>query len=89
MMYHKAMLFKDHEIADKILLESKPGEIKRLGRKVKNFDHMQWDEEKLQIVEDGNFWKFTQHKSGEMKERLLATGQRELVEVSLCGSPLE
>ena len=82
MMYQKAVLFKDQDIADKIMLQPEPKKQKALGRKVRNFVPKQWDKKKEQIVEDGNFWKFTQPKGEEMKGKLLATGNRELVEVS-------
>ena len=62
MMYHKALLFADTDIAAKILRESEPKKQKALGRKVKNFDPMLWAEHKEAIVEDGNWWKFTSVK---------------------------
>lgn len=40
--------------------------------------------DKLRIVEEGNWWKFTANKEDpSMAEKLLATGDRELVEVSV------
>ena len=80
-MYHKAIVFKNQDIADKILREPTPRKQKALGRKVKDFDHETWDKRKEQIVEDGNWRKFTQSKEGDMKKLLLETGKRELVEV--------
>lgn len=81
-MYHKAILFSDQEIADKIALEPKPSKQKALGRKVKGFDHGKWNAKREEIVEDGNWWKFTQPKEGDMRELLLKTGDRLLVEAS-------
>jgi ribA/ribD-fused uncharacterized protein len=80
MMYKKAMLFGDHETAKKILETENPKTQKRLGREVKNFIPAVWDENKYLIVLRGNFLKFTQHT--ELKERLIATGNRLLVEAS-------
>lgn len=86
MMFQKAIVFNDLEIADKIMLEPNPKKQKALGRKVKNFDHKKWDKVKEQIVEDGNWWKFTQPKEGDLRKMLLETGQRELVEVRLSSA---
>lgn len=86
MMFQKAIVFNDLEIADKIMLEPNPEKQKALGRKVKNFDHKKWDKVKEQIVEDGNWWKFTQPKEGDLRKMLLETGQRELVEVGLSSA---
>ncbi len=82
MMYQKAIVFKDDEIANKIILEPNPRKQKGLGRKVKGFDPKKWDKEKQKVVEDGNWWKLTQPKEGNMRKMLLGTGHRELVEVS-------
>ena len=82
MMYHKAIVFEDQETAKEIMLQPGPREAKAPGRKVKGFDHEKWDKEKEKVVEDGNWWKFTQPKEGDMRKMLLATGDRELVEVS-------
>lgn len=84
MMYHKAMLFSDQEIADIIMLEPSPKKQRALGRKVRNFDHKKWDMMKEQIVEDGNWWKMTQSKERDLGQVLLETGSRELVEVRAC-----
>ena len=83
MMYQKAIFFQDLDIAAKIMKEGKPSKQKSLGRKVANFDGKAWDKVKEQVVEDGNWWKFTQGKvdAKEMSEMLLKTGDRLLVEV--------
>lgn len=46
--------------------------------------------DKSRIVEEGNWWKFTNSKEKvQMKEKLLETGDRELVEVCVrTGSSL-
>lgn len=43
MMYRKALLFGDAEVAERIMLAITPKEHKALGRKVKNFDGTVWD----------------------------------------------
>lgn len=66
-----------------MLKATTPKEHKSLGRKVRNFDHKLWDENKSRIVEEGNWWKFTNSKEkAQLTEMLLATGDRELVEAS-------
>ena len=89
MMYHKAITFEDHDIAAKIVKESNPGRQKALGRKVENFDNDLWDKVKEKLVEEGNYWKFTQDKerSAWMRTALLETGDRQLVEVGSWSNP--
>jgi len=80
MMYKKALLFNDVDIANEIKLEPSPLRQKELGRKIKGFDPEIWDNNKLGIVWYGNFLKFSQHS--DLKERLLLTGDRILAEAS-------
>lgn len=80
MMYHKAILFGDKEIAQKILQAKEPREQKALGRKVKNFDKKRWDSMCKQIVYTANEAKFTQNE--ELLQILLATEGTTLVEAS-------
>ncbi|MFI6321967.1 NADAR family protein [Nonomuraea sp. NPDC050556] len=80
MMAHKAWLFDDHETAAKILGARHPGEAKALGRAVQGFDESVWDARRFDIVVRGNVAKFGQHP--ELKEFLLATRNRVLVEAS-------
>ncbi|KAL8703667.1 MAG: hypothetical protein Q9201_003152 [Fulgogasparrea decipioides] len=83
MMYHKAMLFKDPESADQIMLAPTPRKQKALGRKVKNFDGKVWEAQREQIVENGNWNKFCSSKDGtKLRDMLVETGDRELVEAS-------
>lgn len=83
MMYHKAMLFKDEDMAKQILKSNDPKVQKALGKKVKNFSQQIWDEHKLDIVIKGNLLKFSQDVG--LKNHLLATGDKILVE----GSPYD
>ena len=80
MMAGKAKLFGDEEILEEILQCSDPKKIKALGRKVRNFDEAVWNEVKYSIVLNGNYLKFTQNP--ELREYLLATGDRVLAEAS-------
>ncbi|MFK7935018.1 MAG: NADAR family protein [Saprospiraceae bacterium] len=80
MMYKKAELFKDKEIAEKILTENDPSSQQKLGREIKGFIPEIWDANKIGIVWYGNYLKFTQHE--DLKKRLLATGNRIMAEAS-------
>nr|XP_022314271.1 repetin-like [Crassostrea virginica] len=80
MMYHKAVLMEDHEIADYILTLDDPREMKQQGRYVRNFDQKLWDENCQAIVETGNIAKFSQNEK--LKETLLSTYPKTLVEAS-------
>jgi hypothetical protein len=80
MMYRKALLFEDAEIANKILATNNPAEQKLLGRQIKKFDKTVWNEHCRDIVWQGNYAKFTQNP--ELFAELVSTGNREIVEAS-------
>ncbi|KAK5117974.1 hypothetical protein LTR62_004018 [Meristemomyces frigidus] len=83
MMIEKARLFGDEETAKKMMGTTVPAEHQALGRKAQGFNREKWDQHKSRIVEEGNYHKFTKCKEKpEMREMLLATGERELVEAS-------
>ncbi|MEZ5426315.1 MAG: NADAR family protein [Pyrinomonadaceae bacterium] len=80
MMAEKARLFGDDERRADILAAKSPGEAKKLGRLVKNFEEGKWIAHRFEIVTSGNLEKFGQN--AEMKEFLLRTGSKVLVEAS-------
>ena len=80
MMYCKAKLFHDHEIADRILTTENPANHKRLGREVRGFVESDWIAKREHYVYIGCFAKFQQNPSA--KTYLLSTGNSELVEAS-------
>jgi len=80
MMYGKAMLFGDLEIAQQTLAAVHPKEHKALGRKVTSFDDAVWKARRVEIVMAGNRAKFSQNE--ELRALLLATRGTELVEAS-------
>eukprot|EP00057_Strongylocentrotus_purpuratus_P033929 XP_793312.1 PREDICTED: riboflavin biosynthesis protein PYRR, chloroplastic [Strongylocentrotus purpuratus] len=80
MMHQKAVLFGDHEIAEQILLGTKPMAMKALGRKVRNFDEEVWKQNRRQIVKKGNLAKFSQNP--DIRAELMATRGTTLVEAS-------
>ncbi|KUI62652.1 hypothetical protein VP1G_09777 [Cytospora mali] len=87
MMYQKAKLFNDDEMAAEILAEhnTHPHKAKELGRGVRDFDEGIWERERYRIVEEGTWLKVTRPVDDEgmkLKMLLLDTGDRELVEAS-------
>jgi len=80
MMYQKALLFDDTEIAEKILQTKKQGAQKALGRQVSKFNDDVWRANCKQIVYDGNRAKFLQNEN--LLKRLLKTRKTTLVEAS-------
>lgn len=81
MMYQKAMLFKDTETAALIMATECPAEHQALGRQVKGYQKALWYANREKVVEDGNWNKFM--NSSWLRNKLLKTGNRELVEVRL------
>lgn len=61
MMWKKAKLMGDHEMAAAILDSDSPRDIKAMGRKVANFNQALWDSQKMAVVYEGNMLKFTQN----------------------------
>jgi ribA/ribD-fused uncharacterized protein len=80
MMWRKAMLFGDGEIAGQVLTAAHPRRAKDLGRQVRGFDQHLWEQQRFDIVVDGSVAKFGQHES--LRAYLLGTGERVLVEAS-------
>lgn len=70
MMFAKAILFEDEELAKEIAVTTDPKKAKALGRRVKGFDQQIWDEQKESIVYTANFYKFSQNK--ELRKFLLS-----------------
>lgn len=81
MMYSKALLFRDQEIAGEILATDQVGKIKALGRAVKNYEDSMWAGRRQIIVYRGLIEKFGQNT--ELREALLATGEAVLAECAV------
>lgn len=81
MMYSKAVLFKDIDIANEILKTNDFKTIKSLGRQVRNFDDNIWDLNKESIIYKGLYAKFTQNE--DLKEKLLSTNNKLLAECAV------
>ncbi|KAF9530044.1 hypothetical protein CPB83DRAFT_875287 [Crepidotus variabilis] len=85
MMVQKSLLFKDAAVAQEILSikevnQSSMTEVKGLGRKVSDFNEDKWVKARDRIVLEGSLHKFRQNK--ELKDNLLATGNKTIVEAS-------
>ena len=61
MMYQKAIMFHDYDIANKILKSNDLNIIKKLGRSVNNYDETRWSNGRLQIMRRGLRAKFSQN----------------------------
>lgn len=80
MMANKALLFNDQEIFERIIQKESPKDVKDLGRQIRNFDPEIWDNNKFQIVKQGNLLKFSQNE--QLKQFLIQTKNKVLVEAS-------
>lgn len=77
-MLEKALMF-DESMVKPILATTDPRAIKRLGRKVKNFDEVKWNEVRFGIMVDILFAKFNVEP---LKSELLSTSDEFIVEAS-------
>lgn len=80
MMAMKADYFGDTDILAKIMASKNPSEQKAFGRQVANFDAEAWNAVSRGFVYKANLAKFS--SDPELKEYLLDTGDKELVEAS-------
>lgn len=77
-MLEKALMF-DTSMVKPILATTDPRAIKRLGRKVKNFDEKKWNKVRYNIMVDILLAKFSVEP---LKSELLGTGDEYIVEAS-------
>ena len=85
MMHAKASLVSTNksahtDTATLILAAKDPSEQKSLGKKVSPWDEKAWEKVRFETVIEGNWLKFSTSKH--LREKLLATGDRELVEAA-------
>lgn len=81
MMYQKACRFHDEEIANNILHTDNVAEIKKLGRKVHDYDENIWNGVRQIIVYEGLKAKFSQN--ADLKRQLVDTGDVVLAECAV------
>jgi ribA/ribD-fused uncharacterized protein len=80
MMAGKARLFGDADAERRALAAGHPSQAKKAGRLVRGFDEDIWARERFRLVVEGSVHKFAAHP--ELREFLLSTGGRVLVEAS-------
>lgn len=81
MMYKKAQLFQDWEIAEEIMNTNHVGKIKMLGRSVRNYEESIWNGMRQIIVYEGLTAKFAQNE--ELLMLLLSTEEAILAECAV------
>lgn len=81
-IHKKCLLFNSTNtiLLQKILTETSPTKIKKLGRQVKNFNQETWNKAKYLIMYDGLILKFSQNE--DLKNKLLDTKNKKLYEAS-------
>lgn len=75
----KALTFSDYATANKIMKETNPATMKKLGKNVKNYDHKTWKDKKVEVMRIGLQSKFRDPK---LSTFLLNTGEDTLMEAS-------
>lgn len=81
MMYNKAVLFNDRDIAGQILAVSDVGKIKELGRCVSNYNNSVWNGMRQIIIYKGLLEKFRQNDT--LSKQLSDTGDAVLAECAV------
>lgn len=79
-MAQKSLLFGDIESYENIMKCKKPYDMKKIGRKVKNFTDDIWIQHRNNILQYGLNAKFSQNDV--LRAKLIATGNKILVEAS-------
>jgi ribA/ribD-fused uncharacterized protein len=81
-MYYKCLTFDttNNELLEKILNESSPTKIKKLGRSVNNYNEEIWSNKRYEIMVNALRLKFSQNDN--IKDKLLKTENKNLYEAS-------
>ncbi len=79
-MAQKARTFGDMEALEQVLAAATPEDVKKIGRRVKNFNADVWNERSIEVVLQGNIAKFSQNPG--LGEWLRASKSSVLVEAS-------
>lgn len=80
MMYYKAMLMEDPDMAKAIANTPTPKRARELGRKVRNWDEQKWVEHREQVMYDGILLKCRYHP--QVAKLLINTNTKVIVEAS-------
>lgn len=84
MMYEKAIVFEDFNMAEKILETQNVGAIKQYGRQVVNYNDTIWNGIRQIVVYKGLFAKFVQNET--LRENLRKTDSAILAECAVKDS---
>ena len=84
LMKHKALVFKDTQTADQIMLEKDPVKQKALGKKIRDFDATAWEKVSSDIMYTSLLAKFQQNP--DLIKFLHSTGDTQLVEANRSDS---
>ena len=76
----KAQLFDDDAALSKIMCETNPYRIKKLGMKIRKFDYNRWRQEENSVMYRALKAKFIQNKT--LKQILLSTGEVKIGEAT-------
>lgn len=76
----EARLFNDGDMAQAMMESSDAGHIKRMSRRIKNYNEDTWDQKKVEVMCEALSAKFTQNPN--LCSQLIATGNKMLVEAS-------
>lgn len=79
-MAEKSRIFGDEDVRQQILAGTNQMAIKKLGRKVKNYDDAIWKSARFDVVIKGNKAKFSQYEK--LRAFLISTDDKILVEAS-------
>ena len=79
-MWYKAHFFNDADTRKQLEAKLTPKQAKDLGRVVKNYQDDLWECVRFDYMVYSNYLKYTQNP--DLKEKLLATGEKVLVEAS-------
>jgi len=80
MMAEKARTFGDTEALGQVLAATTPEDVKKIGRRVENFNAEVWNKRSIEVVLQGNLAKFSQNPR--LGLWLRASGSSVLVEAS-------
>jgi len=81
LMFCKANIFSDTEVARNIMATNDVRDIKKLGREVRNFDETVWENVREHIMTEGLIAKFSQDRV--LATRLIGTGNKIIVECAV------
>ena len=78
--YHKALYFKDRQVADTIISADTALKCKSLAKKLVNYDHTKWKEDASKVCTPGICAKF--HQNPCLMHYLQSTGRKTIVEAT-------